>query len=66
MGTIGRYGGYVKTGWCGDEACEQVIKEKVAAEIVMLPLDEDAGPVHDDCTICGDPAEETAYFAKSY
>jgi prolyl-tRNA synthetase len=66
MGTIGQHGGYVKTGWCGDEACEQVIKEKVAAEIVMLPLSEDEGPVHDECTMCGEPAAETAYFAKSY
>jgi len=66
LGTIGRHGGYVKTGWCGDEACEAVIKEEIAAEIVMLPLDEDAEPVHDTCGICDEPAEETAYFAKSY
>jgi prolyl-tRNA synthetase len=66
MGTIGQHGGYVRTGWCGDEACEQAIKEKVAAEVVMLPLSEDEGPIHDECTMCGEDAEETAYFAKSY
>jgi prolyl-tRNA synthetase len=79
MGTIGQHGGYVKTPWCGDEACETVIKEKVAAEIVMLPLEDDdietvpdstadAGtdPDADHCTMCGDPATEIAYFAKTY
>ncbi|MFB6209902.1 MAG: proline--tRNA ligase [Halobacteriales archaeon] len=66
MGTIGQYGGYIKTGWCGDEACETAIKEKVAAEIVMVPFAEDEEPIHEECSICGDTAVETAYFAKSY
>ena len=66
LGTIGKHGGYVKCGWCGDEACEKVIKDAIAAEIVMVPLDRDEKPVHDECAICGDDAEETAYFAKTY
>ena len=47
LGTIGQHGGYVKTGWCGDEACETEIKDQIAAEIVMLPLEEDTEPVHE-------------------
>lgn len=66
LGTIGQYGGYVKTGWCGTEACETEIKDQIAAEIVMLPLDEDEEPIHESCGICGESATETAYFAKSY
>ncbi|MFB6310270.1 MAG: proline--tRNA ligase [Salinirussus sp.] len=66
LGTIGEHGGYVKTGWCGDEGCEEPIKDAIAAEIVMVPLDRDAEPIHDDCAICGEPAEETAYFARTY
>jgi len=78
MGTIGQHGGYVKTAWCGDEACEEVIKEKVAAEIAMLPLSDGAVPEADveggeavavegdECTMCGEPASEIAYFAKTY
>ena len=78
MGTIGQHGGYVKTAWCGDEACEEVIKEKVAAEIAMLPLSDGAVPEADveggeavavegdECTMCGEPASEVAYFAKTY
>jgi prolyl-tRNA synthetase len=66
LGTIGRYGGYVKTPWCGDEACEQVIKEEISAEIVMVPMDRDEEPIGEECGVCGDEARETAYFAKSY
>jgi prolyl-tRNA synthetase len=66
LGTIGQHGGYVKCGWCGEEACEGPIKEAIAAEIVMVPLDPDEEPIHEECAICGDPAAETAYFAKTY
>jgi prolyl-tRNA synthetase len=78
MGTIGQHGGFVKTAWCGDEACEEVIKEKVAAEIAMLPLEDGVAPEADveggeavevegdECTMCGEPATEVAYFAKTY
>ena len=66
LGTIGQHGGYVKCGWCGDEDCEEPIKEAIAAEIAMVPLDRDEEPVHDECAICGEDAEETAYFAKTY
>jgi prolyl-tRNA synthetase len=66
LGTIGQHGGYVKAGWCGDEACEEPIKEAIAAEIVMVPLDRDAEPIDRDCAICGEAATETAYFAKTY
>jgi prolyl-tRNA synthetase len=66
LGTIGQHGGYVRTAWCGDEACEAEIKEPIAADIVMVPLTDDAEPPADDCAICGEPATETAYFARSY
>ena len=70
MGTVGRYGGYVRTPWCGDQACETAIKEKVAAEIVLVPTEEDgrtpAAPDGDECGVCGDPADRTAIFAKTY
>ncbi|WP_256298622.1 proline--tRNA ligase [Haloarchaeobius salinus] len=78
LGTIGQHGGYVKTPWCGDEACEEAVKEKVHAEIVLVPMDDEDVPEaqlddgealeleHDECTMCGEPAEEVAYFAKTY
>ncbi|USZ72107.1 proline--tRNA ligase [Natronosalvus halobius] len=76
MGTIGRHGGYVKVPWCGDQACEEVIKEKVSAEIVLQPLAEEsaetdgeaAAPDDEDaaCTVCGEHADQLAYFARTY
>ncbi|MFC6836359.1 proline--tRNA ligase [Halomarina ordinaria] len=66
LGTIGRHGGYVETGWCGEESCEAEIKEQIAAEIVMVPLDDEEPPVHDECGVCGETAERTAYFARTY
>jgi prolyl-tRNA synthetase len=56
----------VKCGWCGEEACEEPIKEAIAAEIVMIPLDPETDPIQETCAICDDPAVETAYFARTY
>ena len=70
LGTIGRHGGYVKAPWCGDERCEAEVKDQIAAEIVMVPFEEEderRGTDHDDaCAVCAEPATRTAYFAKSY
>jgi len=68
LGTIGQHGGYVKAPWCGDEDCETEIKDQIAAEIVMVPLDDEEAEIHHDadCAICDGDAVETAYFAKSY
>ncbi|PSP84186.1 proline--tRNA ligase [Halobacteriales archaeon QS_1_68_17] len=66
LGTIGQHGGYVKAAWCGDEGCEEPIKDAIAAEIVMVPRDRDAEPIADECAVCGEAAVETAYFAKTY
>ncbi|MGM0591948.1 MAG: aminoacyl--tRNA ligase-related protein, partial [Halobacteriota archaeon] len=70
LGTIGQHGGYVRAPWCGEETCETEIKEQIAAEIVMVPFEDDEEKQLDldgaTCAMCGDTANETAYFAKSY
>jgi prolyl-tRNA synthetase len=71
LGTIGQHGGYVRAPWCGGQACEEPIKDAIAAEIAMVPLDADedaveAEPIGDTCAICGAERETTAYFAKTY
>jgi prolyl-tRNA synthetase len=68
LGTLGQHGGYVKAPWCGDEECEAEIKDQIAAEIVMVPLDDPDAEIHHDetCAVCGEEAAETAYYAKSY
>jgi prolyl-tRNA synthetase len=71
LGTLGRHGGYVKAPWCGDETCEEDVKEQLAAEIVLVPFDDatDATEsIHEgeSCAVCGEDAVATAHFAKSY
>jgi len=67
LGTIGQHGGYVKAPWCGDEACEGPIKDALAAEIAMVPFDGESDIEDgDECAVCGDDAELSAYFAKTY
>ncbi|MDY6776669.1 MAG: proline--tRNA ligase [Candidatus Nanohaloarchaea archaeon] len=61
---IREHGGYVKADWCGREECEEPVKEEVAADIVMVPLQEE--DVEGECAVCGREAEETAYFARNY
>ena len=58
-------GGYVRAPWCGDPTCEEPVKEAVAADIVMVPLDEVDAP-DSACLACESDAETTAYFAKTY
>ncbi len=75
LATIGKSRGYVKTRWCGKEECEAEIKDEVAAEIVILPFQEDSKPatiqdseeeIDGECAICGENAERWTYFAKNY
>ncbi len=51
--------------WCGDPACETKIKEDTKATSRNIPLDQgDAGA--GACVVCGEPAEEWAYWARAY
>ncbi|MFB6214103.1 MAG: proline--tRNA ligase [Candidatus Nanohaloarchaea archaeon] len=75
LGTIGKNRGYVKARWCGEERCEEEVKDEVAAEIVILPFREDSEPgtlqdgedyIEGKCAVCGEDAKRWAYFAKNY
>ncbi|MFB6245682.1 MAG: proline--tRNA ligase [Candidatus Nanohaloarchaea archaeon] len=75
LATIGRSRGYVKARWCGEEDCEEEVKDEVSAEIVVLPFREDSSPatvqeenedIDGECAVCGEEAERWAYFAKNY
>jgi len=75
LATIGKNRGYVKIQWCGKEECETEIKDEVAAEIVVLPFDEDSEPeriqdeseyIEEECAVCGEEAKRWAFFAKNY
>ncbi|HYU56995.1 MAG TPA: proline--tRNA ligase [Actinomycetota bacterium] len=56
-------GGFVITGWCGDEACEDKVKEETKATIRVLPMEPGA---EGSCIVCGKVAAEEATWALAY
>ncbi len=58
--------GFIRAWWCGDEACEDRIKEETMATIRVLPLEKEAGPKPGPCVLCGRAGAELAYFARAY
>lgn len=57
--------GFVKAMWCGDEACEDSIKEKTGASSRCMPF-EGSEPIADTCICCGKPAKHLVIWGKSY
>lgn len=57
-------GGYAKVMWCGDEACENKIKELYQATARCIPFDQ--MPFDDTCPVCGNKAKKVVFFAKAY
>ncbi|HEV2178697.1 MAG TPA: proline--tRNA ligase [Gemmatimonadaceae bacterium] len=60
-------GAFVYAGWCGDGACEAVIKEETKATIRVLPDEEFRSPeAPRTCLKCGRPSTSEAVWAKAY
>ncbi len=57
-------GGYAKVMWCGDEACEDKIKELYQATARCIPFAQES--FDDKCLICGKKAKKMVLFAKAY
>lgn len=63
--TFNNKSGFVKAMWCGDEACEEKIKEATSgATSRCIPFEEDH--ISDTCVCCGKKAEHMVYFGKAY
>ena len=58
--------GFVRSLWCGDDPCEERIKNETMATIRVIPLEEDAHASSGSCIGCGEPAKTIAYFARAY
>ncbi len=56
--------GFVKAMWCGDQACEDVIKEKFAATSRCMPFEQEE--LSDRCVCCGKPAKKMVYWGRAY
>ncbi|MGN6623153.1 MAG: proline--tRNA ligase [Candidatus Nitrosocosmicus sp.] len=65
--TMSNSGGFVLTGWCGNEECETSIKEETSADIRVIPFEQEAlGKEVKNCIFCKKIAEKVAIFAKAY
>jgi len=56
--------GFAWAWWCGDEDCENRIKEDTKATTRCIPLDQPGGTGR--CIVCGKLADEMAVFARAY
>ena len=56
--------GFIKAMWCGDQACEDKIKEETTATSRCMPFAQEK--LSDVCVCCGKPAKSMVYWGKAY
>ena len=56
--------GFVKAMWCGEQACEDLIKEKMSVTSRCMPFVQEQ--LADTCVCCGKPAKKMVYWGKAY
>jgi len=55
--------GFVKTGWCEQQACEDAVRDRTGASPRVIPLDDKPSGT---CISCGKPSKATVYYARAY
>ncbi len=56
--------GFVRAMWCGDEACEDRVKEVTGVGSRCIPFEQER--VADTCVCCGRPAKSLVVWGKAY
>lgn len=56
--------GFVKAMWCGDEECEDKVKELTGVGSRCIPFEQEN--ISDTCICCGKPAKHMVYWGKAY
>ncbi len=56
--------GFVKAMWCGEEACEDRVKEETGVSSRCIPFEQEQ--LSDRCVCCGKPAKHMVYWAIAY
>ena len=56
--------GFIRAMWCGDEACEDKIKDETGLKSRCIPFGEE--PIDDVCVCCGKPAKKLVYWGRQY
>ena len=62
--TVANKPGFVKAMWCGNEECEDKIKEDTTATSRCMPFNQEK--LSDVCVCCGKPATKMVYWGKAY
>ncbi|HAB62446.1 MAG TPA: proline--tRNA ligase [Lachnospiraceae bacterium] len=62
--TVANKPGFVKAMWCGEQACEDEIKEKTGATSRCMPFHQEH--ISDTCVCCGKKAKSLVYWGKAY
>ena len=56
--------GFIKAMWCGDEECENKIKEEYSVTSRCMPFEQEE--IDDKCVCCGKKAKTMVYWGKAY
>ena len=56
--------GFIKAMWCGDQACEEKIKDEYAITSRNIPFE--GKKISDTCICCGRKAEHLVYWGRAY
>lgn len=56
--------GFIKAMWCGDEACEDKIRELTGAKSRCIPFEQEH--LSDKCVCCGKKADKMVIWGKQY
>lgn len=56
--------GFIKAMWCGEEACEDSVKEQTGVGSRCIPFEQEK--LSDVCVCCGKPAKHMVYWGKAY
>ncbi len=56
--------GFIRGMWCGEQACEDKIKEETAATSRCMPFEQ--AQISDVCVCCGKPAKKLVFWGKAY
>ena len=62
--TVKNRPGFVRAMWCGDQACEDKIKEETGATSRCIPFAQEK--LADRCVCCGKPAKKMVYWGVAY
>ena len=58
------HGGFIKTMWCGDQACELKMKEQAGMSSRCIPFKQET--LGEKCACCGKPAHTMIYWGVAY